>query len=77
LHSAFEDAGISLAKIADRSGVCLTTLNNWFDGKTKRPQYATVRAVARAIGYDVGLIKMSAASSKGAHLRLVKMAKRA
>jgi hypothetical protein len=36
--------------VARDSGVSATTLHNWFDGKTRRPQFATVLAAARGIG---------------------------
>jgi DNA-binding phage protein len=37
-------------KIARASGVTSTTLYNWFNKKTKRPQFATVAAVLIACG---------------------------
>lgn len=39
------------AKLAHMSGVSESTLRNWFDGKTRRPQYATVAAVMGSLGY--------------------------
>jgi hypothetical protein len=33
------------------SGVATATLNNWFSGKTKKPQNTTVSAVTSALGY--------------------------
>ena len=42
--------GISYEEIAERSGVREQTLRAWFWGKTKRPQFATLEAVARALG---------------------------
>jgi DNA-binding phage protein len=36
--------------IATESGVTGTTLYNWFNGKTRRPQFATVAAVLLACG---------------------------
>lgn len=43
--------------IQSKSGVTTTTLNNWFNGKTRRPQFATVNAVARCLGYSFTLTK--------------------
>lgn len=40
-----------------KSGVSTNTLYQWFNGKTRRPQYATVMAVARSLGYDLVLTK--------------------
>lgn len=33
------------------SGVSTTTLDNWFDGSTRKPQNSTVTAVTSALGY--------------------------
>ncbi len=44
--------GKSYSELAKDSGVSSSTLANWFDGPTKRPQFATIAAVARAIGPD-------------------------
>ena len=33
------------------SGVSTSTLENWFDGSTRRPQNSTVTAVTSALGY--------------------------
>jgi DNA-binding phage protein len=38
------------SKMAKASGVTSTTLYNWFKGKTRRPQFATVAAVLLACG---------------------------
>src|SRR5271154_1294910 len=45
-------AKISNREIAERSKVSAGTLGNWFGGKTKRPQFATVAAAASAMGYS-------------------------
>jgi hypothetical protein len=45
-------SGLSLAEIERRSGVTRKTIDEWANGKTKRPFHATVRAVFRAVGYD-------------------------
>lgn len=58
LRTIVQDSKASYTKIHEMSGVSTTTLYNWFDGPTKRPQYATVMAVARALGYDYRLVKV-------------------
>jgi len=40
--------------VHELSGVSRATLFNWFEGTTRRPQYATVMAVAAALGYQSG-----------------------
>jgi transcriptional regulator with XRE-family HTH domain len=39
------------------SGVSSTTLHNWFDGQTRRPQFATVAAVTSSLGYSAKFVK--------------------
>ena len=58
LATAISDTGLSYDDVSDRSDVSRTTLNNWFYGKTKRPQHATIMAVTRAIGFDWKLVKV-------------------
>lgn len=57
IRDAINEAGVSYLFIEQKSGVTTTTLYNWFNGKTRRPQHATVKAVLRAIGYDYRLVK--------------------
>jgi len=57
LRTAWEDSGLTLDDVAKLSGVSASTLYNWFHGNTKRPQYATVMAVGRALGGDFRWIK--------------------
>lgn len=45
------DSGLSLKAIETRSGVCASTLGKWQNGKTKRPQNATIEMVLRQLGY--------------------------
>jgi len=42
--------------IHEASGVSVGTLYNWFHGKTKRPQFATLNAVARALHHELRLM---------------------
>ena len=50
LRTVMQEVGIDYEGIHVKSGVAVSTLHNWFEGKTKRPQYATVEAAARAMG---------------------------
>ncbi len=40
----------SLSQIEKEGGPANTTMANWFSGKTKRPQNATLEAAGRALG---------------------------
>lgn len=42
-----------IGRAARLSGVSNSTLRNWFEGDTRRPQYATVAAVLSSVGYDL------------------------
>ncbi len=42
-------------KISEGSGVAAGTLANWWKGKTRRPQFATINAVAGMFGYEMVL----------------------
>lgn len=57
LRTKIKDAGASYQELSDSSGVSVGTLNNWFNGGTRRPQFATLAAVAGALGYDWTLTK--------------------
>ncbi len=50
LATARADEGVSFEETVAASGVSSSTLRNWERGKVKRPQFATVAAVARAYG---------------------------
>lgn len=45
-----------LKRIHEASNVSIAAMNGWFGGKTRRPQYATMAAVAGAIGGRFDLI---------------------
>ena len=49
---------ISYGRVSVESGVSDTCLRGWFEGETRRPQFSTMCAVARAAGYDFKLIEI-------------------
>lgn len=49
VRTARSDAKASYTELSINSGVSVTTLRNWEHGKTRRPQFSTVSAVARAL----------------------------
>jgi transcriptional regulator with XRE-family HTH domain len=53
VRTAMQDAKARPAVVARDSGVSPTTLGNWFHGRTRRPQFATVAAVAGALGKPI------------------------
>ena len=50
LRTVVSETHTKYTALHDDSGVSYTTIRNWFHGSTRRPQFATVSAVARALG---------------------------
>ena len=50
LRTAVSDSNLSYKKLHELSNVSNSTMTNWFMGRTKRPMFCTVWAVARACG---------------------------
>src|SRR5262245_13850439 len=57
IRTVVQDESASYKYIHETSGVASSTLHNWFDGDTKRPQFATIMAVVRALGYDMQIVR--------------------
>jgi transcriptional regulator with XRE-family HTH domain len=57
MRGPVKQSEMTYAEISDKSGVSASTIYNWFEGKTKRPQYATVVAVMRVLGYKEFFVK--------------------
>lgn len=55
VRTIMKDEGASNKQVSEASGVSASTLHAWFDGKTERPQFATVMAVVRSLGYDMAI----------------------
>ncbi len=49
---------INYGLASSHSGVSETTLRNWFEGETRRPQFASMCATARGAGHDLVLVPM-------------------
>ena len=68
LRTAVADSKRKYSAIQEDSGVSTTTLYNWFHGATRRPQFCTVNAVARALGKELRLMDRKTA----AQLRVIR-----
>jgi transcriptional regulator with XRE-family HTH domain len=69
LRTLVQDSELSYDDISEACGVASSTLWNWFNGDTRRPQNASLEAVGRALGYRrefvfVGKAKTKAQKSK-------------
>jgi DNA-binding phage protein len=56
VRTVFQDAHVTKQWVEEESGVTSATLHAWFEGKTRRPQAATINAVLRALGYKLGVV---------------------
>lgn len=55
VHGLMKAQNLNPNKLHGMTGVSATTLYNWFDGPTRRPQWATVSATLAGMGYEVQL----------------------
>lgn len=53
LRTEIQKRKISYKVLADEAGCSLGTLLGWFNGRTRRPQHATIMAVWGALGYTM------------------------
>ena len=51
------DSPLGYKEIEQRGAAKSATYRNWFRGKTRRPQHATVMATAHALGYERKWVK--------------------
>jgi hypothetical protein len=56
IRTIVEQSGASYKWVHENSNVAVGTLTAWFDGKTRRPQAATMNAVLRALGKKLGIV---------------------
>ena len=56
LRTIIKREGHSYSELSELSGVSVQTFYNWFDGNTRRPQYATIAAVIGALGYRISFV---------------------
>src|ERR1700685_2148582 len=56
VRTMVQQSSKSYKKIYQGGGPTPSTLHNWFDGKTKRPQFCTLIAATRAVGGDVKFV---------------------
>src|SRR5262245_16537743 len=74
LRTAIKDSGLSYKAVHEESGVATGTLTAWFSGDTKRPQFATVNAVARGLGKEFVLVDskhVKRTTARPQHLKIV------
>jgi predicted transcriptional regulator len=57
IRTVYENSGVNYKWIEDNSGVTSHTIANWFSGKTRKPQAATINAVLRSLGYKLGIVE--------------------
>lgn len=54
MRTVVQDEGLikKLKIVADLSSLSVGTIDSWFNGKTKRPQNASIMAVMTSLGYQ-------------------------
>jgi hypothetical protein len=57
IRTVYQNSGVNYKWVEDNSGVTSQTIINWFSGKTRKPQAATVNAVLRSLGYKLGIVE--------------------
>jgi len=57
LKTMAADEGVSPYQAALLSGLSAATPKNWFDGPTRRPQFCSIIAFSRALGYEMDFHK--------------------
>jgi len=57
IRTVYQQSGVNYRWIEENSGVTAATLSAWFNGKTKKPQAATINAVLRSLGYKLGIVE--------------------
>lgn len=57
IRSIKKQKHLSVKEIAEESGVSPNTIARWLSGSTNRPQFCTVQAVVRSMGYDYKLVE--------------------
>ncbi len=62
VRTVLKDEGLikRLGIVHELSGVSVSTLKNWFDGDTKKPQNPTIEAVLTSLGYVRKIEKLKA-----------------
>jgi hypothetical protein len=60
VRTVLQDEGLLKKRniVSRLSGVSVGTMDKWFDGDTRKPQHATLAAVATAVGYEIGFKKI-------------------
>jgi hypothetical protein len=57
IRTIVENSGATYRWVHENSNVATATLSAWFDGKTRRPQAATMNAVLRSLGFKLGVVE--------------------
>lgn len=57
VRACLDAEGMTIHDCHKGGGPSTTTLYNWFEGGTRRPQYATICAAIRSAGYDFVVAK--------------------
>src|SRR5579862_2611174 len=59
MRTILHDEGVNLQQAEVASRVRANTIKNWLNGETKKPQFATLNAVARAFGKKFAVVDIN------------------
>lgn len=48
-----------IGQVATRANIAPSTIKNWIDGDTYRPQHCTIAAAVKALGYEFAIVQSS------------------
>jgi DNA-binding phage protein len=65
MRTLVDEEADSMAQVSRDSGVSTATFRAWFRGTTRRPQYCTIAATARSLGFDFALVRSNQPFSNG------------
>lgn len=63
VRAVLDNSGWTYKRVEDESGVTTQTLRNWFKGRTRRPQAASINAALRSMGFKLGIVPNTVVSN--------------
>lgn len=62
VRTLLQDVGMTNREVSNKSGISVSTLDNWFKGGVRRPQHASIAAAIGATGYEFKIVPKKAKS---------------
>ena len=65
IRSLMDDTDTSISELSTATNLSQTTIRNWIDGDTRKPQHASITAAVRGMGFDFALVPLKRNIGKG------------